>query len=63
MYYNDDTKELIPVLIISLSGDNFWYWKELNPDLTLGETKHGYGNFYKPDKVFDVEVSFNIKIK
>lgn len=22
---------------------------------------HGYGNFYKPDKVFEIETSFKIK--
>ncbi len=37
---------------------NFWYWREILPDGTLGEQKHGYdnkGEFTETDNKYEVK--------
>jgi hypothetical protein len=62
LYYNKNKKELIPVLILALSGDNWWEWKEVNDDFTLSEMKYGYGNFYCTIKEYKIDITYNISI-
>ncbi|MFL1672508.1 hypothetical protein [Paenibacillus dendritiformis] len=56
---------LIPVLILEgwyeVNGrtSNFWYWREVNEDLSLSEIKNGYGHFYESHIKYNVGVSVN----
>ena len=66
--YNEDTQELIPVLI--KDGQyldpqygrvlNFWEWYELNDQLQITEEQSGYGFFFKPSKKFKVKVKYEV---
>jgi hypothetical protein len=64
--YNEETEELKPVLILEgcwLSNgrlSNWWEWQVLNNNLELCERKSGYGRFYKPQKVFRVNIKYEI---
>jgi hypothetical protein len=34
---------------------NFWYWRRVLPDGSLGKTECGYGSFEKSDKNYEIE--------
>lgn len=31
---------------------NFWYWKDIEEDGTLGKSNNGYGNFFNPSEKY-----------
>lgn len=56
------------VLITSgtyLSNDrisNYWYWKEINSDGTLGKSNSGYGgSFFRPSIKYKIETKIKLK--
>ena len=41
---------------ISTRVSNYWSWKRILPDGTLGELENGYGDFTKSINQYDIEV-------
>jgi len=39
---------------------NFWYWRKIKKDLTLGKEQCGYGNFFKYDGNLKVKLVIQI---
>jgi len=38
---------------------NYWYWKRILPDGTLGKMEHGYGSFAESKNLY--EITINVK--
>jgi len=39
---------------------NFWHWRRVNTDGSLGKEEHGYGNFYKSENKYKIEIKVKI---
>lgn len=67
--YDNLLKCLIPALVTDgryeVDGriSNFWYWHDLNKDLTLKEKQSGYGGFYQSPNEFEVKQTYSVTIK
>jgi hypothetical protein len=61
VYYENKIGGIYPVLITGgkyLSNgllSNFWDWRKINDDCSLGELEHGYGNFYDTEGAYIVK--------
>lgn len=42
---------------------NFWYWREVFDDGSLGEEEHGYGSFTESVNEYQVQVTVIVKRK